>query len=140
MKQGTLKRAANLAVVLSLTIGTFAPLANAQQRDLRTFLVGTWRQPTQLGYVETVFQSFGGFKSVIYVNGTNDPARLTGGWEIRNGNELWMHNMAWYPMYERHYDGTKTPIQVRPWDSTPIDIIDANHVRTSAGVSTRVSR
>jgi hypothetical protein len=139
MKIGISKRGMSAALAFAF-VAACAPHAHAEQPDLRRFLVGTWRQPTNVGVNVCQFQADGAFKVVMYSGDGTDPARLAGAWEIRNGNELWTHNMAWYPLYVRHYDGSRTPIHLPPWDSMTIEAIDANHIRIGSGVATRVTR
>ncbi len=129
----------SIALAVLLVCSGFSQ-AGAEQRDLRKFLVGKWRQPTQAGYNETVLEAGGFFKITIYQTGVSEHAYLSGAWEIRNGDQLWTHNMAWYPIYVRHYNGTRTKLQLPEWESTRIQVIDANHVRSGSAVATRVTQ
>lgn len=124
----------------ALLFALVVPHVTAQQQDLKKFLVGKWRQPTQAGYNEAVFQSGGFFKVSIFQRGVREQAYLSGAWEIRGGNQLWTHNLAWYPIYVRHFDGTRTKVQIPAWDSTTVQVIDTDHIKTTAGIATRVKQ
>jgi hypothetical protein len=128
-----------LAATALLFLCIPAPQARAGEHDLRKFLVGTWRLTTPSGHNDAVFQAGGFFKITLYQRGVSEHAYLSGSWEIRNSNQLWTHNLAWYPIYVRHYNGTRTRLVIPAWESTVVRIIDANHVRTDAGISTRIA-
>ena len=140
---------------VALFITTFLSIssANAQAPDLRTFLVGEWRQVTQSpvgtrDVIVTILRPDSTFKTIIAVNGNfNDPAWQAGTWEIRNGNQLWIHNQAWFPMrtidpYSDPMAPRRTiPVRLQPWQSWTIRVIDANHTTNESGiVATRVRR
>jgi hypothetical protein len=93
----------------------------------------------------------GSYIKYIYVNGGTDPAWMAGNWEIRNGNELWMHITANYPIWERGCpdEGSvdnecshdkRRRIQLPEWEMLPIQIVDANHTRNAGGIATRIGR
>jgi len=123
-----------------MLLATMVPSAGAQ--DLRSYTVGTWRQPMKsvigtTDIYETTFHADGTFIRYIYVNGNRNysPAWVSGRWEIRAGNQVWMHNLGWFPVYNRS-NGTR--VQVEEWTSSPIRIVDSNHAKNTAGVATRI--
>jgi hypothetical protein len=98
----------SLIIALALSAAMCAPFVNAEQPDLKTLLVGKWRQPSGKVTGET--------------------------WEIRAGNQLWLHNLNWSPK-ENH--GMK--IAVPEWDGTEIRVIDNDHIVDKTGyTATRV--
>ena len=129
-----------LAAVVLLGALVGLPHAKAQQQDLRKFLVGTWRLPTHDGYNDAFFRAGGSFKITIHQKGSREQAYLSGAWEIRRGNQLWTHNLAWYPIYVRHFDGTRTRVQIPAWESTTVQIVDADHIKTGSGIAARVKQ
>jgi hypothetical protein len=147
MKIDISKRAVSAALAF-MFVAAAIPSANAQQTDLRTFVVGTWRQ----GVYETHLFANGSYKKYLFVNGNfADPAWTAGTWEIRNGNELWFHITAWYPIWQRGCpDSARVDnycshdkqgrIQIQDSEMVPIQIIDANHTRNVGGIATRIGR
>ena len=119
-----------------------AMVPSAGALDLRTYAVGTWRQPMKsvigtTDIYETTYRADGTFIQYIYVNGNRNysPAWVSGRWEVRQGNQVWMHNLGWFPVYNR---SNATRVQVEEWTSTAVQIVDANHARNRAGVATRI--
>jgi hypothetical protein len=143
MKIDISKRAVSAALAF-MFVAAAIPSANAQQTDLRTFVVGTWRQPvrTMIGTTdvyETHLGADGTLRQFLFVNGyTTNPAWKAGTWEIKNGNELWFHITAAYPMYLQDIDHTPKPINA--WEHLTIEVIDANHTRNPGGIATRIGR
>lgn len=123
-----------------IAITLCVPHAAAQQHDLNKFLVGKWRLPTPAGYNEILFRADGFFKITIVQRGVHEQAYLSGTWEIRSGRELWTHNLAWYPIYVRHFNGTRTKVQMPAWQSTIVEMVDADHMKSSSGVATRMKQ
>lgn len=138
-----------LALVIATSFTTSS--VYAQGPDLQTFLVGEWRQVTRSpvgtqDVIVVVLRPDHTFKTTIAVNGNfNDPAWQAGTWEIRNGNQLWIHNQAWFPMrtidpYSDPMAPRRTiPVRLQPWQSWTIRVIDANHTTNESGiVATRI--
>lgn len=143
MKINLTKRAMSVALFVAFA-GAYALPANAQQPDLRKFLVGQWC--LQLGVQgcphHTVFQPDGMFKMTIVVNGNiSDPTWTSGTWEIRNGNQLWVRNMAWYPILDGGIPNVRgRRIPIREWDWWTIQVVDSNHIKVDALTSVRITR
>lgn len=102
----------------------------SQQYNLDTLLVGKWHQQYGALVTETLFS--GGnpheFISLTVQAGTSYRFCVQGQWEIRNGSQLWQHNLRWIP----------DNIRVPEWEGTPIQVIDANHLRNKLGVFARI--
>jgi hypothetical protein len=164
MKIDISKRAVSAALAL-VFVAAAIPSANAQQTDLRKYVVGTWRQPvrTMIGTTDVhvlTLRADGSYIHKIYVNGnTTDPAWHAGNWEIRNGNELWFHILGAYPTWTYGVskgrimdapDNTNKPDpgyhyhrqEYKPIHSDeemfPVQIVDANHSRNPGGIATRI--
>jgi hypothetical protein len=159
MKIDISKRAVSAALAL-VFVAAAVPSANAQQTDLRKYLVGTWRQ--MLYGVDNVvtLRADGTYIKYIIVNGNYaDPAWHAGNWEIRNGNEVWFHILGAYPTWT--YGVSKGRIIDAPDNTTkpdpgyhyhrqeykplhsdeemiPVQIVDANHSRNPGGIATRI--
>jgi hypothetical protein len=140
------KHALGVALAVLTLVGS-APIAIAQQKDLRTFLVGKWQQwnRSMIGTNDLCVLDLrpdGNFMEYIYVNGNTSytPAWISGKWEIRSGNKLYLHNLGWFPVYTHDANYQKNGYtQVSDWTVVTIQIIDATHTRNDAGVATRVS-
>lgn len=119
----------NVARIMRVAIGTLALAAAlcvlqavAQQVDLNQYLVGKWHQDVGNMSGETVFNTNHTFTSLAWTRGTPYRSGARGEWEIRYGDELWMHNLECSP--------NKCAAE---WDSTRIQVIDTDHFRNRFG-------
>jgi hypothetical protein len=63
------------------------------------------------------------FTAVTIQRGTPYRFYVEGTWEIRYGNQLWQHNLRWVP----------DDLRIAEWEGTPIQIINADHLRNKFG-------
>jgi hypothetical protein len=71
---------------------------------------------------ETVFNSNHTFMPLAWTRGTSYRVGTESDWNIRNEDELWMHNLQCSP----------NPCAAE-WDSTRIEVIDDDHFRNRFG-------
>jgi hypothetical protein len=106
--------------------GLAAPLcvaaSAAQHVDLNRYLVGKWHQDVGNMSAETVFNPNQTFTSLAWTRGTPYRTGRRGEWEIRNEDELWLHNFDCSP--------NRCPVE---WENTRIEPIDENHFRNRFG-------
>jgi hypothetical protein len=128
--------------MLSLLI---VPRLPAQNGDMHNILIGRWKSVvrTQIGTTDIYIMELRAdtmFKTTIYVNGNfSSPAWQSGTWGVRNGNELWIHNMAWFPMYTGDANGRRIPVRLQPDLAWKLEIVDRDHVRGALGqIATRI--
>jgi hypothetical protein len=116
-------RSLRMAFALLLLAGAFSAVqALAQKVDLNRYLVGKWHQDVGKMTAETVFNSNHTFTSLAWTRGTPYRNGSRGDWEIRNDNQLWMHNRECSP--------DACAIE---WDDTKVEVIDDNHFRNRFG-------
>ena len=150
MINGNSKRAAGAALAFVFVAAAIPP-ANAQQTDLRTYLVGTWRQSMSGVVTQLRLSADGTYIKYMFINGnTKDPAWMAGTW-VANRNVLRLHISGWYPTWERgcppgdsidpscYQRLRKVEIHQRE-EQIPFEVIDQNHTRNQGGIATRILR
>ena len=112
---------------LALVAAVYVTRTAAQQVDLNQYLVGKWHQDVGNMSAETVFNSNHTFTSLAWTRGTPYRTGGRGEWEIRNGDELWQHNIECSP--------NRCPIE---WENTRVEVVDENHLRNRFGDAYRM--
>lgn len=116
-----------LAALLIAIILLAAPTP-ANPPSLETYIVGKWHQEYSPYVTESVFTAKHTFTSITVQQGTPYRLYVTGVWEIRNDDELWMEWTDWVP-----HDVAK-PLP----EGSKIEIIDQDHLRNKIGIATRM--
>jgi hypothetical protein len=130
-----------------MTVATMAKTGWAQERltdeQMARKVVGKWQTRTQVAsplgimntVTEAVYQPNGRF-SALSTSGSYQ-FFSEGRWEIRNGNLIQRYT-NWSPRRLRNLDGSWSPIHMPEYESSPIQFLNENRVRTNSGEAIRL--